>query len=298
MQAQQQLDINTLWRSLQNLWHGLLTQAPFIAIGLLIFLAFLVAARVVRKLITAAGERMRLQVNLAQLLSRLASAIVQIIGFLVAAVVVFPAFKPGDLVTGLGITSVAIGFAFKDILQNFFAGILLLLQQPFTVGDQIRSGEFEGTVEAINIRSTIVKTYAGERAVLPNGDVYTRAILVRTAYGKRRAKFTVGIGYPDSIDEARAVMTRVVSEAEGVLKEPGPKVYLAELAGSSVNFNVYFWTEPQQANVLEVSDRVACAIKLALDAAKIDMPYPHTVVLLEDRTSGSGAAGAGKRAPE
>ena len=80
------------------------------------------------------------------------------LGLFVAAVVIFPAFKPGDLVTGLGITSVAIGFAFKDVLQNFFAGILILWRRPFVVGDQIRTKDYEGTVEEITVRSTRLKT--------------------------------------------------------------------------------------------------------------------------------------------
>lgn len=106
---------------------------------------------------------------------------VTVLGLFVAAVVILPTFKPGDLVTGLGITSVVIGFAFKDVLQNFFAGVLILWRRPFVVGDQIKVKEYEGTVEEINVRSTRLKTYDGERAVLPNGEVYTNAILVRTA---------------------------------------------------------------------------------------------------------------------
>ncbi len=275
------LDLGVLLRSLQNLGVSFIAQLPFIVIGLAVFGVVFVLARIVGRLILVAGERTRLQTNLAQLLSRLASGAITIFGVFVAAVVIFPAFKPGDLVTGLGITSVAIGFAFKDILQNFFAGMLILWRQPFVVGDQIRSGEYEGTVEEINIRSTRLKTYDGERAVLPNGDVYTRAILVRTAYDKRRVRFTVGVGYPDSLEKARSVITDVLDRTEGVLADPGAWVYVSELAASSVNFTVYFWVEPQQANVLKVSDRVASGIKLALDAAHIDMPYPHTVVVLD-----------------
>ncbi len=128
----------------------------------------------------------------------------------------FPASKrvekfgcPGDLVAGLGITSVAIGFAFKDVLQNFFAGILILWRKPFVVGDQIKFREFEGAIEEINVRSTRIKTFDGERAVIPNGDIYANAVLVKTAYEKRRVKFVVGIGYLDDIEAG------VVLETDG-----------------------------------------------------------------------------------
>ena len=133
------------------------------------------------------------------------------------------------------------------------------------------------------MRSTRLRTLDGERAVLPNGDVYTNAILVRTAYDKRRLKFTVGIGYPDSLEEARETIKSVLKETEGVQAEPAPGVYVTELAASSVNFTVCFWVQ-SRISVLEVSDRVASGIKLGLDRAGIDMPFPHTVVLFHDAT--------------
>ncbi len=277
-------DMSIVWRTIKDLGEGFLARLPYLVIALIVFGVFLIVARIIKRVVHVAGTNTRLDVTLADLLGRLASAAITVLGLFVAAVIIFPAFKPGDLVTGLGITSVAIGFAFKDVLQNFFAGILILWRRPFVVGDQIRTKDYEGTVEEINVRSTRLKTYDGERAVLPNGDVYTSAILVRTAYDKRRVKFTVGIGYPDSIEEARETITRVLLDTEGVMHDPGPWVYVAELAPSSVNFTVYFWVGSQQANVLKVSDRVATGIKNALDRAGIDMPFPHTVVLFHDTT--------------
>ena len=277
-------DAGIVWQTIRDLGNSFLAQLPYIIIGIIVFGVFLVIARIVKRIVHAAGERTRLDVNLADLLGRIASLVIIILGVFVAAVVIFPAFKPGDLITGLGISSVAIGFAFKDVLQNFFAGILILWRQPFVVGDQIRVKEYEGTVEEINIRSTRLKTYDGERAVMPNGDVYTNSILVRTAYDKRRVKFVVGIGYLDDIEKARATIHGVLNKLEGVLEDPGPWVYVDELAGSSVNIKVYFWVQSQQSNVLKVSDRVATGIKYALDNAGIDMPYPHSVVLFHDAT--------------
>jgi small-conductance mechanosensitive channel len=206
-----------------------------------------------------------------------------ILGLVVAAVVIFPTFQPGDLIAGLGITSVAIGFAFKDVLQNFFAGILILWRRPFIVGDEIKVREFEGIVEDITTRSTRIKTYDGERAVLPNGDVYTNAVLVRSAYQSRRVRLTVGIGYKDSIESARKVIHGVLNRTEGVLRNPEAWVYVSELAPSSVNFSVFFWTNPQQANVLSITDKVITGIKLKLDEAKIDIPYPHLVVQVDEQ---------------
>ncbi len=271
-------------RTLEGMWRGLLAQLPYLVLGLAVVAFFYLIGRMLRRGAHAAGARTRLDPRLADLFGTLAIILLTVLGGFVAAVIVFPTFKPGDLVAGLGITSVAIGFALKDILQNFFAGVLILLRKPFVVGDQIRFKEFEGTVEDINTRSTRLKTYDGERVIIPNGDIYTSSIVVRTAYPTRRVKFTVGIGYPDSIEDARTTILQVVASADGVIQDPKPWAYVEELAGSSVNFTVYFWTDAHQATVLRTRDRVATAIKLALDAAGIDMPLPHSVLLFHDQT--------------
>lgn len=275
-------DPDVVWQVFAQLGARFLAHLPYLILGCIVFLLFVVAARVVKSVLLAAGRRTRLDLTLADLLGRLVSAFTIVLGLLVAAVVIFPTFNPGDLIAGLGITTVAIGFAFKDVLQNFFAGILILWRRPFIVGDEIKVGDYEGTVEEITTRSTRVKTYDGERAVLPNGDVYTGAVLVRSAYSHRRVRVTVGIGYKNSIERARSVIHSVLKKTEGVLDDPGPWVYVAELAPSSVNFTVFFWTNSRQANVLMLTDRVISGIKSALDEAGIDIPYPHSVVLQEN----------------
>ncbi len=277
-------DPDIIFQTLSEMTRAGLTRLPYLIIGVFVFVFFLIAGRILKRVLLTTGRRTRLDVTLADLLGRLISFVVTLLGAFVAAVIIFPTFQPGDLIAGLGITSVAIGFAFKDVLQNFFAGILILWRRPFVAGDQIKTKDYEGTVEEITIRSTRLKTYDGERAVIPNGEVFTNSILVRTAYDRRRVRFTVGVGYPDSIETARETILRVLTETAGVLADPQPLVLVAELAPSSVNFNVYFWVESQQANVLNVSDKVATGIKLALDNAGIDMPYPHSVLLFHDTT--------------
>jgi small-conductance mechanosensitive channel len=281
---------DVVWQVFSQLLARLMAHLPYLILGTLVFIFFLVGARLIRRILNTAGRRTRLDRTLADLLGRLASAFTIILGLFVAAVVIFPTFHPGDLIAGLGITSVVIGFAFKDVLQNFFAGILILWRRPFIVGDEIKVGSYEGTVEEITTRSTRVHTYDGEGAVLPNGDVYTNAVLVRTAYNKRRVRLSVGIGYQDSIERARSIIHKVLNKIEGVLKEPGPSVLVAELAPSSVNFNVFFWTNSRQVSVLTVTDRAMTAIKLALDEAGIDIPYPHTVVLSQPIEREDGAS--------
>ncbi|MEX5538851.1 mechanosensitive ion channel domain-containing protein, partial [Pseudomonas syringae] len=88
-------------------------------------------------------------------------------------VIAIPGFTPGQLMSALGIGSVAIGFAFKDIFQNLLSGILILLSEPFRIGDAIVCNGLEGTVEDIQIRATTLRSYDGRRLVIPNATVYT-----------------------------------------------------------------------------------------------------------------------------
>ena len=290
--------INLFWGTVRDFLKGFAERLPYIIVGVLIYILFLILSKLIKKGINKiARQSDSINDTLASLISRILGTLITVFGFLAACVIIIPSFKPGDVIAGLGVSTVAIGFAFKDILQNYFAGLLILWRQPFKVGDQIRVKDFEGTVEEINMRSTRLKTYDGERAILPNGDVYTSVMLVKTAYDKRRSKFVVGIGYPDSIEEARQVIHGVLDGIDGVLKDPGPWVYVTELAGSSVNLTVFFWTESHQANVLKISDKVITGVKLALDKASIDMPFPHTVVLLENQPGTSEGPNVTTRPP-
>lgn len=288
--SERPFDPDVIWLVFSQLLARLMGHLPYLILGFIVFVLFVVAARLAKMILNTAGRRTRLDRTLADLLGRLLYAFTIILGLFVAAVIIFPTFNPGDLIAGLGITSVAIGFAFKDVLQNFFAGILILWRRPFIVGDEIKVGSYEGTVEEITTRSTRVHTYDGERAVLPNGDVYTSAVLVRTAYNKRRVRLSVGIGYQDSIERARSIIREVIEKTEGVLNEPGPYVFVADLAPSSVNFNVFFWTNSRQASVLRVIDKAMTGIKIALDEAGIEIPYPHTVVLSQSTPQDSAPA--------
>lgn len=216
------------------------------------------------------------------LLARIGYLITVIIGFFVASVVIFPGLSPGDLIAGLGIGSVALGFAFKDVLQNLFAGFLILLYRPFHIGDQIKVNDYEGTVEDINVRATKIKTYDGERVVIPNSDLYLNAVLVRTAFPHRRTKITIGVGYGEDVEKARRVMMNVLKSTEGVLEEPAPAVDVVELADSSVNMKVLFWTRSVQTNVRQTSNLVVTGIKKALDREGIEIPFPHRVLQFSD----------------
>lgn len=260
--------------------NGFFAQLPLIAVGVVVFIMFLAIAYGARKLIKMAALKSRMDMMLASLVSRIGYIVVVILGLFIAATVIFPGVNAGDLFAGLGIGSVALGFAFKDVLQNLFAGFLILLYRPFHIGDQIKVNDYEGTVEEINVRATKIKTYDGERVVIPNADLYMNAVLVRTAFPHRRTKIIVGIGYGDDLEQARRIMFGVLKDTEGVLDDPAPDVNAYELADSSVNMRLLYWTDSMQSSTRKTADRVVSGVKAALDKAGIEIPFPQRVITM------------------
>lgn len=172
---------------------------------------------------------------------------VLLFGLLWVAAIVFPSVKPADVLATLGVGSVAVGFAFKDILQNWLSGLLILYRRPFRQGDQIRSGEFEGTVEHIEARATLLRTYDGQRVVIPNADIYTRSVTVRTAFPLSRSEYDVGVGYGDDPERACRVILDALRGTEGVARDPAPEAYPWSFDPSSVAIKVFWWSDARRA---------------------------------------------------
>ncbi|WP_069791209.1 mechanosensitive ion channel family protein [Cyanobacterium sp. IPPAS B-1200] len=201
-----------------------------------------------------------------------------IVGILIASIVAFPGLSLGDIIATLGLGSVAIGFAFQDIFKNFLAGILILLEEPFVIQDQIQVDDYEGTVENINIRTTEIKTYQGEKILIPNSTVFTSAIKVRTAFPYRRTDFMVGVDYNTSLPQAKAILEKIILTIEGVVHEPTPEIDLVAFNDSSIDLVVRYWTHSRQADVRRIQTKVVTSIKQAFDNQDIVIPYPIRTV--------------------
>ncbi len=264
---------------------GFVTQLPKIILGIIIFFLFFFLGKFVRNLVRKIAERNKQHYNLGLVLGRLAQGVIFFLGLLIALVIAIPSFKASQLVNVLGLSSVAFGFAFRDILQNFLAGILILLSEPFRIGDQIKINDFEGTVKEIQTRATFIDTYDGRTVVIPNSNLFTNSVTVNTANDKRRLQYDVGIGYGDSIAEAKKILLQIMDENPNVLKEPAPDALVVDLAASSVNIRIRYWiAPPRQADVLKTQDKVLESVKEAILAAGIDLPFPTQQVLWHDQT--------------
>lgn len=275
---------NLKWAEAQQVFGAIWMQLPLALVGLAAIALFYVLGRVVRW--TVRRSLRRQDPTLARMLSGLVFLGFVIFGILVAFWITLPTINFREIFAGLGVTGIILGFALKDIIENFVAGILILWRRPFRVGDQIRSGSHEGTVEEINFRSTILQTYDGIRVYIPNGKVFTETLENLTGYQRRRTTVTFGIDQNASVAKARHVILDRLQSVVGVLPEPKPLVLFDAVGNFANNVHVLYWTQPPTrfSEIVTKSD-VTEALFTALQDAGISFPYPIQTVHL-DRANG------------
>jgi small-conductance mechanosensitive channel len=243
-----------------------LTRIPALLVGIVVFIFFYLLSIFISRTILRSTRKHR--ANLGLVFSRLMGSATILVGFLVAFSVVAPSFQAADLIKVLGIGGVAIGFAFQNILQNFLAGLLLLWAEPFRIGDEIKLDSFEGTVEDIQTRATIIKTFDGRRVVIPNADLFTHSVIVNTAIETRRWEYPMVIKGAQDLGRLKSFMVATVSKVPGVLSEPGPEALLMDLGDSdsgAAKIRVLWSTKASRQHEMLVSyDRVLASIQQAL----------------------------------
>ncbi len=269
---------------------------PYIAVGVVVFGFFFLGARLIGRLVTRITHLRNRHFGLAMVFGRLAEGALLLLGVLVGLMIAIPSFRPAQLIQILGIGSVAIGFAFRDIFQNFLAGIILLLTEPFQIDDQIIVGAFEGTVERIQTRATFIRTYDGRRIVIPNAVLFADSVIVNTAFPQRRLQYDVGIGYGDDVEEARKLILDALHALPSVLQNPAPEVLVTSLGDYSITLRVRWWIDPPRKRDTFVStDEVLSTIKLTLSEHGIDLPFPTQQVLFHDQTEAEDGNRAAQR---
>ncbi|NJR57461.1 MAG: mechanosensitive ion channel family protein [Cyanobacteria bacterium CRU_2_1] len=289
-------ELSTVWDKIQAMANGFFALLPNIVLALIVFAIFFFVARAIKQTVRNLTRSHRQARNLGLVLGRLAQGVTILTGLFIALSIVIPSLKASDLVQLLGISGVAIGFAFRDILQNFLAGILILLTEPFQIDDQIVFKDFEGTVEQIQTRATTIRTYDGRRIVIPNSELFTNSVTVNTAFENRRLEYDIGIGYGDDIDTAKRLILEAIHETDGVLESPASDAIVVELAGSTVNIRARWWVQPpRRADVLDLQDRVLMNIKNKLTVNGIDLPFPTQQILFHDQTEATDGDRARQR---
>lgn len=268
-------EYQTIASAANGMFDDFMARVPYFIVALVVFLIFWFLSNLFKRVVTKLLTKSYAHRNLVKVFQRIGGALILFVGFMIAMVIAIPGFTPAKLVGALGIGSVAIGFAFKDIFQNLLSGILLLVSEPFRIGDQIISGDYEGTVEDIKVRATTIRTYDGRQVVIPNSQLYTNALTVNTAYKRRRLQIVVGISYNDNIRKAKEVILQALDTAETVSRLAEPSVVATEFGGSSIDLTVRWYIDNgTQSNKVASTHEVIVEIKEHLDAAGINIPFP------------------------
>ena len=228
-------------------------------------------------------NRRRVRPSLKRLLANLAGILVWFFGIMVAAIILFPGLTPSSLVAGLGIGSVAIGFAFKDIFENFLAGIIILFRSKMRIGDYIECEGLEGQIEDILVRETHIRRTDGQLVIAPNAMLFQNPLRVLTDLDERRITIIVGIAYGEDVDEGRTVIKRAVEGCDTVIRPRRPvQIFAREFNSSSIDFEVAWWTGSTPVDERRSRDEVVAAIKRALDEAGIEIPFPYRTLTFKE----------------
>lgn len=266
---------------------------PGLVLAILVLLLTRTFANLVRRATRKVANKTLKSLSLQTLLVQTGYVGAWVAGILLACILAFPDVGVADLVALLGLGSVAIGFAFQDIFKNFLSGVLLLLQEPFSLRDEIVVEGFEGTVEEIALRATSIRTYTGELVVMPNSIVFTSPVKVKTAKPQRRTDLAIGVDYNTLLPMAVETMLTAVNSVEEVRSVPSAEVDIIEFGDSSINLLVRYWTIPQQKSVRRVQTQVILALKQACDEADISIPYPIRTVYHFDQEKYADASQLG-----
>ena len=236
-----------------------------------------IVAAMVNRLMHKVAERTSFSELLENFLANTSRNAIKIIGVIIALSMLEVNIAP--LLAGVGVAGFVIGFALQDTLANFAAGFMILLYRPYDLSDVVTAGGVSGTVQAMSLVSTTLKTPDNQKVVVPNGKIWGGTITNTTGNATRRVDVTVGCSYTDDLGQVQSVLEAVIGEQELVLTEPEAYVGVAELADSSVNFAVRAWVNTGDYGVVRA--KLIRDVKERFDAEGISIPYPTQQVLVE-----------------
>jgi small conductance mechanosensitive channel len=273
--------VENLITILEDWWASVVENIPQIIAGILVLIVSIYLSRLFSRMLSKGMKRRESDPELTILLSRILRWTIITLGLILA--LEQAGQDVSALIAGLGIVGFTIGFALQDISSNLVAGLLLLYQQPFELGDSIEVAGYGGTVKEINLRATEMLTWDGLLVMIPNKDVFTNTITNYTRSKKRRLNFLVGISYESDVNYAEKVLLDALYEIPILLKDPAPSVKFESFGESTFDLGVYVWFDSEKEGLVEVNNAAVLAIKTALEAANIDMPFPTRKVLVQQK---------------
>ncbi len=269
------------WARLREAGYGLVAKLPLLVVALLIVvLSSWLGATLARW----GGPAFLSTRNpfLQGLIRRFLQAAVVVAGIILALSLLDATALVGALVGTAGLAGLAIGFAFKDIVENYLAGTLLALQQPFAKNDHIRVDQFEGKVVRLTPRETILMSLDGNHIRLPNALIFRNPMVNFTRNPLRRLEFTVGLGTNDDLVLARRVAVQAMIAMDGVLNEPPPQALVTGIGDSSVTMELQAWVDQRQVDWLRARSEAIRLTKAALEGAGLTLPSPEFLLRMQE----------------
>lgn len=283
--------------TVDNFVAGFFERLPQLGLAILVLVTTLIVARIIRSVTSSVMHRAGTRDALITLSKNLIGIAAWIVGSAIAVTVVFPSITPANLIAGLGLTSVAIGFAFKDVFENFLAGVIILAREKMRIGDYIECGDVFGAIETILIRETHIRETDGELVIVPNSYLFSNPLTIQTDQEVKRQELIIGVDYDASLEAARDALQEALSSAETIDRSHDTEVACIEFGGSSINFKLLWWADSQPKKQRQSYDEVAFAVKAALDDAGIGIPFPQQTLSFREEAQpiSISRAGAGRQ---
>tara|TARA_B100000678_G_scaffold375_1_gene331 strand:- start:2297 stop:3217 length:921 start_codon:yes stop_codon:yes gene_type:complete len=270
--------VELIWGTILSLTKSFLERLPQIALAIIAFIAIILIAGLIAKVVGGLMKKAHTRSALIQLSKNLISIAAWILAVAVAITIIFPSITPASLIAGLGLTTVAIGFAFKDIFENFLAGVIILARKKMEIGDVIELDDVFGRVEDIQIRETHVRDTSGELIIVPNAHLFKNPVEVQTDQKLRRQELVVGVDYDADMREVRTALQGALDACDTVDTSKGTEVKCVGFGGSSIDFKLLWWADSQPKSQRNTYDQVAFAVKDALDEKGIGIPFPQSTL--------------------
>lgn len=276
-QASQVTDV--AWASINGLIMGAIERLPYVLAGLLVLGVFYTASRLSKGIFWLATKKTHLDPRLRILFSRLIALFLTILGIFTALSIIVPSFSFGNIIAGFGLTSVVIGFATKDIINNLLSGVMILWHRPFQIGDYLYFGTHQGKVEYIGVRATSLRKDDGELILIPNGEMYSSALTIRGAGALRRMNLKFSVGYDADITYVKEITGNTLAALDFIENEPPARVFVTDLNSEGVNITVNFWINTDRSRPREAFDTAAVEIMKHLDDGKVQLFPPGSIIV-------------------
>ncbi len=268
--------MNEILKRLEVYYHGFLKSLPRVALAILIVIIGILVAGWVTSLFQKQIRRKSHD----QLMSNFLAKAIKLI--LIVAIIMLALNTAGlsgiaaAIMATAGASAIVIGFAFKDIAENFLAGIILAFNRPFHVNDTVQIENVFGKIKSMEFRYTKIFTFDGRNVYIPNADVLTKPVFNYTEDGFFRADFIVGIAYENDIEKAKQIILECITAEKNIVKDDVHINFVAEdeLAASTVNLKVYFWvtTEDYRRGTLQTRGKLMQSVKTKLETNGFNLP--------------------------